>query len=156
VTTGGNVTATGTLTATGNFKAGNAGGRIDYNATTANIVSTNITEVMGHSNPYTLVSGRRYRVWCSALVNAGADGVNCLATTRFSNGTVTNASTLIGRGQSGALTAGTVGRSTVTFFGEFVSPFNGTVNIAVGSAALTGASNVTVISSTVSVDDVGV
>jgi hypothetical protein len=153
--TGGNLTTAGTVTA-GTLRAGNAGGRVGFNEDVSNIASTNITEAVGHSHGYTLVSGRRYRVSASVIMNAGADGVNCVLNVRFATGTVTSASTLIKSAQSGALTVGTVGRATVTTFGEFVSGTTGTVNIALGVRAQSGASDATIISSTVAVDDVGV
>lgn len=124
------------------------------------LVSSTTTEVVGYSQAIPIISGRRYRVYVEAMVNAATAGNLAGLRVRTSTGTVINTSTLLGNAQKFySAQAGGAGRTSFRFAAEFTAGATTTTNIALGVLTLAGTGNTTIVGSDtptiITVDQIG-
>lgn len=138
----------------GDVFGANMGGRVGHFIDTVpfSAAGGGATEGMGHSHPYPVVNGRRYRFTANFQTSAASGVTIREMTARVSSGAVSNVSSLIFRRQ--APLTGTL-RDDRQYSGEFVATATGTWNIALGISTQGGAGQTNVDASEVFLDDVG-
>lgn len=102
--------------------------------------STGASEAVGYSAPYSLVSGRTYRVWVKLYASISVAGIG-QAVVRYSTAALSTASTAAGTVQIRMDVAGGSGQQHAFGWVEFTAPSTATYNLGLGVRSSLGGGN---------------
>lgn len=151
------VDTNGVVTAVGAVRGAGSVIRLTRTTTDATgATSVGVTEGVSATQPsISLVNGRRYRFYFTALASSSAtDLIACRL--RIATGTVNNTSTLICEAQKKISVAGGPGQENVFASDEFVATSTGTWHLAAGADTVNGSGNASAFNWYAIVDEVGV